>query len=67
MGRELASNECLGKCDWKPTEERIDDHQVFECGACHSEWTPAQSWTPRNWDGEVGADVAKAREENPVS
>ena len=61
MGRALAANECQGKCAWQPTDEEIDGRQVFECGACRSEWTADQSWTPRNWDGEISPEVARAR------
>lgn len=61
MGRALVANECQGKCSWSPTQDEIDGKQVFACGACKSEWTSAQSWTPRNWDGEISPEVARAR------
>lgn len=66
MGRDLAQHDCKGTCNWGPTDERIDDLQVFECASCHSEWTPAQAWTPRNAEGELSPEVAAARAENPV-
>ena len=62
MGRPLKMSDCQGKCDWLPTEDQIDGHTVFQCGACTSEWTKAQSWTPRNADGEIPTAVVAERE-----
>ena len=45
----------------EPTDEEVGGRQVFRCAGCRSEWTSTQSWTPRNWDGEVSQEVARAR------
>lgn len=66
MGRPLITNDCQGKCDWLPTDDQIEGRPVFECVACRSEWTTAQSWTPRNADGDVSDAVAEARAANPA-
>ncbi|MEL4505419.1 hypothetical protein AAEX63_10255 [Luteococcus sp. H138] len=57
MTRELKSNDCTGKCDWKPTEEVSDGLRIFACSGCGSEWTSELGWTPRNADGEVSPAV----------
>lgn len=61
MERELVANPCQGRCVWEATDEEISDRQVFVCTGCRSEWTAAQAWTPRNWDGEISPQVARAR------
>ena len=61
MTRELKQHDCLGKCDWKPTDEVADGLRIFSCTACGSEWNSQQGWTPRNADGEVSAEVAAER------
>lgn len=67
MTRELKSGDCKGVCDWGGIDDQIDGLQVFACAACGSEWTSAQSWTPRNEDGELDPGVSQARADNPVS
>lgn len=66
MGRDLVVNDCQGRCNWHPTDDSIDGRQVFECGACRSEWTSAQRWTPQNADGEIPPAVSAARGADPV-
>lgn len=61
MGRDLVVNPCQSNCNWHPTDDEIDGLQVYACGACHSEWTAAQPWTPMNVDGEITAEVRSAR------
>lgn len=57
MTRDLTSNDCTGKCDWKPTDEQNDGLRIFACSGCGSEWTSNLGWTPRNADGEVSPEV----------
>lgn len=66
MGRELVANDCLGKCEWSRTDLSIEQRAVFGCGACGSEWTHDQSWTPRNADGEINPEVTAERAAHPV-
>lgn len=66
MGRELVANDCLGKCEWSRTDLSIEQRAVFACGACGSEWTHDQSWTPRNADGEINPEVGAERAAHPV-
>lgn len=61
MGRRLVINECRMRCEWVSTGERIDGDQVFRCEGCRSEWTRAEEWTPRNWDGSVSPEVKGAK------
>ena len=62
--RELKHGDCKGQCTWKPsaTEPTLAGEPLFSCESCGTEWTPSQSWTPRNADGEVSTNVQAARD-----
>lgn len=67
MSRELKSGDCKGACAWGGVDDQIDGLQVFACRTCGTEWTAAQTWTPRNEDGELDLGVAEARQAHPLS
>ncbi|MGL5406748.1 MAG: hypothetical protein ACRDAX_08235 [Propionibacteriaceae bacterium] len=62
--RELKHGDCKGQCTWQPstTEPTLDGEALFSCTSCGTEWTPSQSWTPRNADGEVSEAVQAAKD-----
>lgn len=63
---ELATHPCVDKCAWGPTDRQLDGEPVFECDGCHSEWTPDQTWTPRNIDGEISPEVLAVKRPAPA-
>lgn len=65
--RPLITTDCKGTCRWSRAQENgqpveLDDFPLFRCGSCGSEWTPQQSWTPREADGSVTDDIAATRQ-----
>lgn len=61
MERELVANPCQNRCAWEPTDEQVSGLRLFRCAGCRSEWTRGQAWTPRDWDGNVSAEVMLER------
>ena len=63
---ELRISPCQRRCTWLPTDEHIDDRQVFACASCGSEWTHEQPWTPVNIDGTMPAEIVRERSDHPA-
>ena len=64
--RPLKVNACQQKCHWKRSQvngepAQHDGAPLFHCSCCGTEWTRNETWTPREADATVVADIAATR------